>query len=65
VRLALREGVAAAQVIKDPEPTQIKLPLFEDSTAGGDLAPHCDSSLPADAILSSQLPTQALTSLFK
>jgi ribose transport system substrate-binding protein len=65
VRLALREGVAAAQGIKDPEPTQIKLPLFEDSTAGGDLAPHCDSSLPADAILSSQLPTQALTSLFK
>jgi len=64
-RVALREGVAAAEGTVDPEPTIIKLPLFEDSLAGGDLAPHCDSNLPPDAILSSQLSHAALTSLFK
>jgi ribose transport system substrate-binding protein len=64
-RVALREGVAAAEGIVDPEPTIIKLPLFEDSLAGGNLAPHCDPNLPPDAILSSQLSHAALTALFK
>jgi ribose transport system substrate-binding protein len=64
-RVALREGVAAAEGTADPEPTIIKLPLFEDSLAGGDLAPHCDPNLPPDAILSSQLSHAALTALFK
>jgi ribose transport system substrate-binding protein len=64
-RVALRHGVAAAEGIADPEPTIIKLPLFEDSLAGGDLAPHCDPNLPPDAILSSQLSQAALTTLFK
>jgi ribose transport system substrate-binding protein len=64
-RVALREGVAVAEGIADPEPTIIKLPLFEDSVAGGELAPQCDPTLPPDAILSSQLSHAALTALFK
>jgi ribose transport system substrate-binding protein len=64
-RVALREGVAAAEGISDPEPTSIQLPLFEDSVAGGAMAPRCDPNLPPDAILSSQLSHAALTALFK
>jgi ribose transport system substrate-binding protein len=63
-RVALRKGVAHAQGLDDPEPSILKLPLFEDSIAGGDLAPKCDKSLPPDAILSSALPRDALTKLF-
>jgi ribose transport system substrate-binding protein len=64
-RVALREGVAAASGTTDPEPTIVKLPLFEDSVAGGAQAPRCDPNLPPDAILSSQLSQAALTALFK
>jgi ribose transport system substrate-binding protein len=64
-RVALRHGVAIAQGLEDPEPTVLSLPLFEDSTQGGDLAPHCDDSLPSDAILSSQLSPDQLADLFK
>jgi ribose transport system substrate-binding protein len=63
-RVALRHGVAAAEGIADGEPTIIQLPLFEDSIAGGDLAPHCAPDLPPDAIMSSQLSESDLTSLF-
>jgi ribose transport system substrate-binding protein len=64
-RVALRQGVAAAEGISDPEPTSIQLPLFEDSVASGKMAPQCDPNLPPDAILSSQLSHAALTALFK
>jgi ribose transport system substrate-binding protein len=63
-RVALRHGVAVAEGLVDDEPTIIGLPLFEDSVAGGDLAPQCEPDLPPDAIMSSQLSTSALTSLF-
>lgn len=63
-RVALRRAVAALQGKPDPEPTNITLPLFEDSIAGGDMAPKCDESLPPDAILSSQLTPDELKNLF-
>lgn len=64
-RLALRKGVAVIQGIDDPEPSIIKLPLFEDSIAGGDKAPRCEKALPPDAILSSQLSQDQLKALFR
>jgi ribose transport system substrate-binding protein len=63
-RVALRHGVAAAEGLADDEPTIIQLPLFEDSIAGGDMAPKCAPDLPPDAILSSQLSKSDLTSIF-
>ena len=64
-RVALRRAVAAVQGVPISEPTKIKLPLFEDSIAGGDLAPKCDPNLPPDAILSSQLSKPELAGVFK
>jgi ribose transport system substrate-binding protein len=63
-RVALRKGVAHAQGVADPEPSILKLPLFEDSIAGGELAPKCDKALPPDAILSSTLSRDDLSKLF-
>lgn len=65
VRPALRHAMAAAQGLENLEPTIFELPLFEDSVAGGDLAPKCDPSLPPDAIVSSQLTREELLALFR
>jgi ribose transport system substrate-binding protein len=43
----------------------VQLPLYEDSVAGGDQAPHCDSSAAPDALLSNDMTddqVRALTS---
>jgi ribose transport system substrate-binding protein len=64
VRDALRQGVAAQEGTKDPEPNLLELPLIENSLVGGKLAPKCDKSLPPDAILSSELTGTQLAKLF-
>jgi ribose transport system substrate-binding protein len=64
-RVALRRAVAAYQGLADPEPTTVKLPMYEDSIAGGTLAPKCNSALPPDAINSSQLAPAELQAVFK
>ncbi len=64
VRDALRQGVAAQEGTKDPEPNLLELPLIENSLVGGKLAPKCDKSLPPDAILSSELTSTQLAKLF-
>ncbi len=66
VRLALHKGLAAAEGISDAEPSVIDLPLYEDSTSSNPaMQPHCDRSLPPDALLSSHLTPQQLGALFK
>lgn len=57
-RLALRIGLAAYQDIPNDEPSNVSLTPFIDTEAGKD--PKCDSSLPADADLSSTLPVGTL-----
>ncbi|GII97083.1 substrate-binding domain-containing protein [Sinosporangium siamense] len=64
IRLALRKGVAAANGKPNDEPSVIEVPFTEDSTAGSDLAPKCEPSLPPDATLSAQLPADKLAQLF-
>jgi ribose transport system substrate-binding protein len=64
-RLALRVGLAALNGVKDTEPQTVTLTLFEDSIAGGKLAPQCVPSLPPDAIISSHLTIGELKKLFK
>lgn len=64
-RVALRHALAAVSGKEHTEPTTIRIPLVEDSIAGGELAPQCDPNLPPDAILSSQLPREELTALFE
>ncbi|HEY6759150.1 MAG TPA: substrate-binding domain-containing protein [Baekduia sp.] len=54
-RLAVRKAVAAVNGIDETEKSLISLPLFEDSVAGGDQAPHCDATKPPDAYLSNDL----------
>ena len=64
-RVALRRALADYNGIQNPEPQIIKLGLSEDSTSSDPaLAPKCDKSLPPDAILSSQLTTDQLKTLF-
>jgi ribose transport system substrate-binding protein len=58
-RLAVRKAVAAVNGIPNTEKSIISLPLFEDSVAGGNLAPHCDSTRPPDAYMSNDLLSQA------
>jgi ribose transport system substrate-binding protein len=58
-RLAVRKAVAAVNGIANDEKSIISLPLFEDSAAGGALAPHCDSAQGPDAYLSNDLLSQA------
>ena len=61
-RIALRKGVAAAQGLKDEEPSGYQVQPFVDSEGGQD--PTCDTSLPPDADLSSSLPLDRLKALF-
>jgi ribose transport system substrate-binding protein len=63
VRVALRKAVAKAEGVDDPEPSIINQPIVEDST-DPKLPPKCDSSLPPDAIFSSQLPADKLKAVF-
>jgi ribose transport system substrate-binding protein len=58
-RLAVRKAVAAVNGIANDEKSIISLPLFEDSAAGGDVAPHCDSTRAPDAYMSNDLLSQA------
>jgi ribose transport system substrate-binding protein len=63
-RLAVRKAVAAADGKTDNEKSIVSLPLFEDSTASGAMAPHCDSRQPPGAYLSNMLlSTKALNAL--
>jgi ribose transport system substrate-binding protein len=63
VRVALRKAVAKAEGLEDPEPSIVNQPIVEDST-DPKLPPKCDSSLPPDAIFSSQLPPDKLKAVF-
>jgi ribose transport system substrate-binding protein len=63
VRVALRKAVAKAEGVDDPEPSIVNQPIVEDST-DPKLPPKCDSSLPPDAIFSSQLPAEKLKAVF-
>jgi ribose transport system substrate-binding protein len=54
-RVAVRKVVAAVNGIAENEKSIVSLPLFEDSTAGGKMAPHCDETKPPDAYLSNDL----------
>jgi ribose transport system substrate-binding protein len=63
VRVALRKAVAKAEGVDDPEPSIVNQPVVEDST-DPKLPPKCDSSLPPDAIFSSQLPADKLKAVF-
>jgi ribose transport system substrate-binding protein len=64
-RVALRRALADRLGIQDPEPQIIQLPLVEDSTATDPaLAPRCDPTLPATAVLSAQLSREQLQTLF-
>jgi ribose transport system substrate-binding protein len=58
-RLAVRKAVAAVNGIANDEKSIISLPLFEDSAAGGAVAPHCDSTRAPDAYMSNDLLSQA------
>jgi ribose transport system substrate-binding protein len=49
--------------VEDPEPSIVNQPIVEDST-DPKLPPRCDSSLPPDAIFSSQLPPDKLKAVF-
>ena len=56
VRLALRKAVAAAEGIDNDEPSLVRLPVTEDTTAKDPkLALKCDKSMPMDSIPSSML----------
>lgn len=65
-RIAAQLAIAKAEGVDIPEadkfsPTSIvKLPLYEDSVAGGDLAPHCDSAQSPDALLSNNMTDDQL-----
>jgi ribose transport system substrate-binding protein len=63
-RVALRRALAATQGVPLAEPTELELPVVENSIRGGALTPRWDPALPDDAILSSALPRHQLHSLF-
>ena len=54
-RVAARKAIAAAQGIDYEVPSLYSLPLLEDSLEG--TSPVCDSALPADAFVDSELTT--------
>lgn len=59
IRLALRKAVAAHQGIENDEPEIINIPIFEN-TLDESKPPKCDPTLPASAILSSELTPEQL-----
>lgn len=54
-QVAVQKAIAAVNGLNDPIPSIYNLPLYENSLAGGSLAPHCDKSLPMDTLTSSIL----------
>ena len=54
-QVAGQKAIAAVNGLSDPIPSIYNLPLYENSLAGGSMAPHCDKSLPMDALTSSIL----------
>lgn len=64
VSVALHKGLAAANGIVNTEPDTYNLQIIEDSTESTKM-PKCEKQLPPDAILSSGLTVEQLTSLFK
>lgn len=63
VRLGLRKGLAVHNGIASSEPALVQLPLFEDTL--NSLDAQCNTDLPPDAILSSQLTLDELTAIFE
>ncbi|MDO9381120.1 MAG: substrate-binding domain-containing protein [Nocardioidaceae bacterium] len=65
-RIAVQAAVAKAQGVKIPEDELlspedvVQLPLFEDSTAGDDMAPRCDSGAAEDALLSNDVTDEQI-----
>ena len=64
VTVALHKALAAANGLPNDEPSTYNLEIIEDSTDSSK-QPKCESSLPADAILSSGLSVDQLTQLFQ
>jgi ribose transport system substrate-binding protein len=62
-RIAVRKAVAAANGLQDDETSIIDLPLYEDSVAGGDQQPKCDTSKSPDTYLSNYEPDATLNAL--
>jgi ribose transport system substrate-binding protein len=60
-RIAAQMAIAKAEGVTIPDDQKlspkpiVKLPLYEDSTAGGSAAPHCDPNSPPDALLSNNM----------
>jgi len=52
-RVAVRKAIAAAEGIKDTEPSIFELSLTEDSLAGS--PPKCDPSMPPDTAFTTQI----------
>jgi ribose transport system substrate-binding protein len=62
-RVAARKAIAAAQGLKNDEPTRFELGIYEDSLGGR--APVCDSSQAPDTFTSSQLTADELAEFGK
>ncbi|MEA2467603.1 MAG: ribose transport system substrate-binding protein [Thermoleophilaceae bacterium] len=62
-RVAVRKAVAAVNGLPQTDKSIVALPLYEDSTAGADLAPKCDPNRPPDAFLSNSEPDSVLDAL--
>ncbi|KJE75446.1 substrate-binding domain-containing protein [Ferrimicrobium acidiphilum] len=54
-QIAVRKAIAAVNGLHYKVPSTYKLPLYENSLAGGSLRPVCDKSLPMSALTSSIL----------
>lgn len=54
-QVAVQKAIAAVNGLDLKIPSIYNLPLYENSVAGGSLAPHCDKSLPMDTLTSSVL----------
>jgi ribose transport system substrate-binding protein len=58
-RIAARKAIAAAEGVKDDEPSTYPMPIYEDTLGGKE--PTCDPKLPPDAYLSSQFTAEELS----
>ena len=61
--MAARKAIAAAQGLKNDEPTRFELGIYEDSLGGR--APVCDPSQAPDTFTSSQLTADELAKFGK
>jgi ribose transport system substrate-binding protein len=62
-RIAVRKAVAAVNGLTDNEQSIISLPLYENSTAGGSMNPHCAASQPPGTYLSNYQSDSVLNAL--